>query len=67
MDLNAYGQKWVDSHLAKIYEDRVYASIGAYDPEAFAKYLEIRKEELIKIAVEHQDDPEFQYRNRPQA
>lgn len=67
MELNAYGREWLDKQLAKIDENGVYASIGAYDPEAFAKYLEIRKEELTKIASEHQDDPEFQARNTPQA
>lgn len=63
--LNEFGSKWVQDHIAKIDEDAVYASIGAYDPDAFAAYLRLEKERLTEIALDYQDQPEFQMRNAP--
>jgi hypothetical protein len=65
VELNQYGLEWVDSCLDKIDEDAVYASIGAYDPEAYAAYFRLEKERLTGIALKYQDDPEFQMRNQP--
>lgn len=31
--------EWVEMQLAQIDEDKVYASIGAYDPEAFKAFI----------------------------
>lgn len=62
MALNEYGQKWLDSQLAKIDEDQIYASIGAYDPEAFQAYLGLETARLTLIALDFQDSPEFQRR-----
>lgn len=59
--MNEAQQAWLDKQLAKIDENDVYASIGAYDPEAFQKYLEIRKAELIRVAQECKDSIEFNY------
>lgn len=67
MELNAYGRQWVDGKLDEINEDAVYASIGAYDPEAFKDYCRNEKDRLTEIALQHQDDPEFQLRNTPPA
>lgn len=63
MELNVYGLDWVNSHMGKIYEDGVYASIGAYDPEAFEAYCRNERDRLTNIALQHQDDPEFQMRS----
>ena len=65
MELNRYGLEWVDRCLDKIDEDKVYASIGSYDPNAFAAYCKLEKERLTKIALKYQDDEEFQMRNTP--
>ena len=64
--LNIYGTHWVNKTIAKIDEDQVYASIGAYDEEAFKGYLILERVRLEEIALRHQDDPEFQINNRPQ-
>ena len=66
MPLNEYGTKWVQDHINKIDEGKFYESIGAYDPWTFAAYLRNERERLILIALDHQDDPEFQMRNQPQ-
>lgn len=65
MELNAYGRHWLKCKMNEINEDDVYASIGANDPEAFKAYRRNEKEKFTKIALEHQDDPEFQYQNNP--
>ena len=64
VELNQYGQQFVNQVIGGIDEDKVYASIGAYDPEAFAAYLQNETERITKIALEHQNDPEFQHYNQ---
>ena len=44
---------WVQEMLAKIDEDAVYASIGAYDLEAFSSYVALEKERLERIAADY--------------
>lgn len=46
------GTMWVEQTMAKIEakEDEIYASIGAYDPDAFKAYLANEHERLTKIA-----------------
>lgn len=51
--MNVTQQAWVDQHIAAIDEDSVYASIGAYDPEAFQQYLANERERLTAIAIAH--------------
>lgn len=59
MELNEYGRKFVEEELARIDEDRFYANIGAYDPEAIEIYKKNRRQDLTKIALEFQDTLEF--------
>lgn len=48
------GRDWVDQTMVKVAEkeDEIYASIGAYDPEAFASYLQNERDRLSQIARE---------------
>lgn len=66
-ELNKFGLEWIDRKMKEIEatEDAVYASIGAYDLEAFKAYCWHQREALTAIALRHQDDPEFQVRNVP--
>jgi len=55
---------WVELQLSQIDEDGVYASIGAYDPEAFAAYKELERQKLEKIEQCHDTLEDRMFRDR---
>lgn len=55
---------YVEKKLAEINEDAVYASLGAYDPGAFAAYVELRRMDLETIEARCNSEEDQAYRDR---
>jgi hypothetical protein len=61
MDKNQFAEAYAAASVARINDDQLYASIGAYDPEAVKSYKELKHKEYRAIALKYYSDDESQF------